>query len=252
MNIQWDAEKYSADFSFVHRYGNTVMELLTAPEGASVLDLGCGNGALTAALRERGYAARGLDGSTSHLEIARRDHPGIEFLQADATDFSLPEPVDAVFSNAVLHWIDRDLQPKLLRCVHDALKPGGEFVFECGGFGNNRRIHAAMDRAFADRGFRYSMPFCFPTIGEYAALLECAGFRVEYAILFERPTPLKGESGMRDWIDMFLRTPFSVIADPAVQAEIKAAAVEQLRRELYADGQWLADYVRLRMRAVRL
>lgn len=54
MNITWDADKYTADFSFVHQYGNSVTELIDADKGSSVLDLGCGNGALTKTLQEKG------------------------------------------------------------------------------------------------------------------------------------------------------------------------------------------------------
>ena len=139
MNIQWDAEKYTADFSFVHQYGSGVAELIDGERGAKVLDLGCGNGALSKALRDRGYVVTGLDASKELLEIARTNYPDIPFIQGDATDFSLPEPVDVVFSNAVLHWIDREWQGALLRCVYRALRDRGQFVFEMGGCGNNRR-----------------------------------------------------------------------------------------------------------------
>ncbi len=252
MNIKWDAGKYTADFSFVHRYGSGVIELIDADQGSSVLDLGCGNGALTKALQDRGYLAKGLDASADLLEIARENYPDIEFLHGDATDFVLSKPVDVVFSNAVFHWIDAQRQPDMLRCVHDALKPSGQFVFEFGGHGNNRLIHSALDSVFAQYGYRYEMPFYFPTIGEYAALLESAGFRVVYAVLFDRPTELKGENGLKDWINMFVKTPFSVVETDSTKASMIEEAVEMLRRDLYREGKWYADYVRIRMKAIRL
>ena len=61
MNIKWDANKYTEDFSFVHQYGNSVIELIDADKGSSVLDLGCGNGALTKVLQKKGYCVKGLD-----------------------------------------------------------------------------------------------------------------------------------------------------------------------------------------------
>lgn len=252
MNIQWDAGKYTADFSFVHQYGSGVMDLIDAGAGAAVLDLGCGNGALTKVLKERGYAAKGLDASEEFLDIARETCPGIEFVRGDATHFSFPEPFDAVFSNAVFHWIEKARQPDMLGCVRAALKEGGQFVFEFGGHGNNRLIHGALAEAFAERGFRYEMPFYFPTIGEYAALLEGAGFSVRYAALFDRPTELKGEDGLKDWINMFVRTPFSAAGAGQEREAIIDRAAELLRGDLYADGRWHADYVRIRMKAVRL
>lgn len=252
MNIKWDAGKYTADFSFVHRYGNGVIELIDADQNSSVLDLGCGNGALTKALQDKGYRVQGLDASVDLLEIAKKNHPDIEFLHGDATSFTLPEPVDVVFSNAVFHWIDAQRQRDMLRCVRDALKPNGQFVFEFGGHGNNKLIHSALDTVFLEYGYRYDMPFYFPMIGEYAALLESMGFRVVYAVLFDRPTELKGEAGLKDWIQMYVKTPFSVVETDAVKEAMIEKAVEMLRGDLYRDGKWYADYVRIRMKAIRI
>ena len=250
MNIKWDAEKYTADFSFVHQYGNDVIGLLEKKEGGTVLDLGCGNGALTKALADQGWNAVGLDASKELLSAARNQYPGLSFLEGDAAGFSLDHPADAVFSNAVFHWIAKERQPDMMACVFEALKDGGQFVFEMGGYGNNAKIHGALKEAFEARGHAYRMPFYFPTIGEYAALLENAGFLVVYGTLFERPTKLKGEDGLLDWLLMFVKTPFEVISEEEKE-EILRAAVRRLRPVLYKDGTWYCDYVRLRMKAVK-
>ena len=251
MNIQWDADQYTANFSFVHEYGNAVADLIDTKSARTVLDLGCGNGALTKSLQERGFVALGLDASPELLEIARKNNPDIPFLQADATRFSLSGPVDAVFSNAVFHWIHQEKQPAMLACVNRALKKGGQFVFEMGGCGNNHLIHSALAKVFAEAGATYEMPFYFPTVGEYALRLEQAGFEVRFAMLFERPTLLKGENGLKDWIDMFIKTPFFNLRPAAKEALIEKA-VERLRETLYRDGKWYADYVRLRMKAIKI
>lgn len=250
MNITWSAGQYAADFSFVPQYGRDVAAWLDAPDGASLLDLGCGTGALTKQLAECGYCVLGMDASAEQLTVARESCPELEFVRGDATDFTLPQPVDAVFSNAVLHWIDAEKQPLALACVYRALKPGGQFVFEMGGAGNNAKIHAAMAEVFAKRGYHYVMPFYFPTVGQYAALLEEAGFSVRRAELFERPTPLKGENGLAEWIGMFLKTPLSALPE-AERKPAAAEAAESLRAELYRGGVWYADYVRLRAKAVK-
>lgn len=251
MNITWDAETYTKDFSFVPDYGRGVLDLIDARPGASCLDLGCGNGALTAELVARGFAVRGADASSAMIELAQQAHPDLRFDVADATDFALDAPVDVVFSNAVLHWIDRDRHPQALACVARALVPGGQLVFECGGFGCCARIHEALAASFSRHGLPYELPFYFPTIGEYAPLLEAAGLRPDMALLFDRPTRLAGPDGMRDWIHMFVKRPFDGL-DPQLAEGIVAEAVVSLRPDLYRDGTWYADYVRLRMRARKI
>ena len=251
MNIKWDADKYTSDFSFVHQYGNSVMELINAKKNSTVLDLGCGNGALSKALHDKGYIVKGIDASKELLDIAKKNYPDIEFTLADATNFSLHEPVDVVFSNAVFHWIDRERQQDMLQCVYNALKEDGQFVFEFGGAGNTQLIHGALTEIFSEYKYNYNMSFYFPTIGEYATLLERTGFSVRYAVLFDRPTELKGENGLKDWIHMFIKTPFSVIDNEDEKEEIIDKAVAHLRNTLYKDGKWYADYVRLRIKAIK-
>ena len=251
MNINWDADKYTSDFSFVHQYGNGVMELIDANRNSTILDLGCGNGALSKVLQDKGYIVKGIDASKELLDIARKNYPDIEFIQADATSFSLQEPVDVVFSNAVFHWIDRDRQPDMLKSVYNALKEDGQFVFEFGGYGNNQLIHGALTQIFSEYKYNYNMPFYFPTISEYTTLLENTGFRVRYAALFDRPTELKGENGLKDWINMFIKTPFSVIDNEDEKEIIIDKAVAYLRNIMHKDGKWYADYVRIRIKAIK-
>ena len=171
MNIRWDAEKYRDNFSFVGHYGEALLDMIEG-EDLSVLDLGCGNGNLTQKLAERGFHVTGLDGSDQQLRIAKKSCLDVHFLKADATDFHLEKPVDVVFSNAVLHWINPELQRKMLHCVYDALKPGGQFIFECGGYGCCASIHQALENEFRKRSLNYRMPFYFPTIGQYTPQME--------------------------------------------------------------------------------
>ena len=114
MNINWDAKGYKENFSFVHEYGEDVVSLLKSPKGAAVLDLGCGNGALSVKLLEKGYKVIGMDASEAMLEIAKAQYPHMTFLQGDACSFHLKEPLDAIVSNAVFHWIDASMHPHML------------------------------------------------------------------------------------------------------------------------------------------
>lgn len=249
MNITWEAEKYGKDFSFVHQYGEDVLSLLDLPAGGSVIDLGCGNGALTQKLKDMGFSAIGVDGSQAMIQKARANHPELSFVQGDATQYQPEFPADAVFSNAVFHWIDH--QDKLLENVAGMLKDGGQLVCEFGGKGCTERIHHALRTGFEERGIKYRCPFYFPTIGEYAPRMEQAGLRVTDARLFERPTRLTGEQGLRDWIQMFVKLPFEGI-EPIMKEEIIREAEERLRPILCKDGTWYADYVRIRLRAVKI
>lgn len=251
MNIYWDAEKYKQNFGFVPDYGEAVLDLLDAAPEARVVDLGCGNGALTRQLADRGYRVLGVDASPEQLALARQAYPDLTFQEGNALDFALEEPADAIFSNAVLHWIDADKQQAMLDHIASQIRPGGLFVCEFGGKGCAEHVHAELERRFAAHGLHYRRTFYFPTIGEYAPLLEKAGFRVEFATLFDRPTRQVGPDGLADWIRMFDTAPFEGV-DPALADAIIAETVEALRPVLYHDDAWYVDYVRIRFKLRKL
>lgn len=249
MNNTWDADSYRDNFSFVPKYGEDVLKLLTVGLGSKVVDLGCGNGSLTDRLQSLGYQVMGIDASPAMLEIARKEYPNISFQQADALSFQLDKPADAIFSNAVFHWIDADKQETLLRNVSRNLRPGGELVCEFGGHGCGEAVHSTLEELFREHKRTYKKIVFFPTIGQYAPLIEKCGMRVEYAILFDRPTPQKGT--IKDWIRMFDLKPFDGIPEEETEAIINEAE-ERLRSRLFIDGTWYVDYVRIRLRARKL
>ena len=249
-NIDWNASDYQKNFSFVPSYGESVMSLLTKPAGAFVVDLGCGNGSLTPKLAEKGYRVLGIDDSDTMLALAKVNHPEQTFRKGNAINFQLEEKADAIFSNAVLHWIDAKDQQELLNNLVQQILPGGEFVCEFGGYGNAEKVHSTLEQCFRERGLAYPRVFFFPTIGQYAPMLEKAGFRVEYATLFDRPTVQVGPDGLANWIRMFVKEPFREVPEP-VQDEIIQETVRRLRGTLWDGDHWSVDYVRIRFRAVR-
>lgn len=250
MNIQWKAEEYAQNFDFVPQYGESVLNLLEIKPGMIVLDLGCGGGRLTKEIAERGASVIGMDDSADMLRVAEAAYPELRFVQGNASQFSLEEPVDAVFSNAVLHWIDAEHQDEMFACISNALKPGGQLVFEMGEKGCAETVHLALEKTFASHGYSYRRSQYFPTIGEYAPILERHGLCVEYAVLFDRDTRVEGEDGVGDWIRMFIRKPFEWEHIPAEEAEaIIRETVELVRPVLLRDDGWHVDYVRLRMTA---
>src|SRR5207237_8143924 len=119
----WDAGLYDAKHAFVWKYGASLIELLAPKPGERILDLGCGTGHLTAQLAAAGADVLGIDNSPAMIEQARREYPKLRFGLADARDFHFVEPFDAVYSNAVLHWVQEP--ERVITCVRQGLKPGG-------------------------------------------------------------------------------------------------------------------------------
>ena len=251
MNNDWNAKNYTNNFSFVHQYGEDVLKLIDAPVGSSVLDLGCGNGALTKKLQELGFQVHGMDSSEDMLTIARRNNPDILFEYGDATQFTLAEPVDVIFSNAVFHWIDGEKQDALAAHIANALKPGGTLVCEFGGKDCAESVHATLEQCFEKRGLLYQRFNYFPTIAEYTAVLERNGLRPDYAVLFDRPTPQSPGKTVVDWIEMFVRVPFRGMEEMQ-KADILQEAENLLRPKLCRDDKWIIDYVRIRVRARKI
>lgn len=171
--------------------------------------------------------------------------------RGNAVTFSLDRKADVIFSNAVLHWIDKEKQQTMLNNLYHQLVPGGELVCEFGGFGCAEQVHSKLEQRFEKRGLVYPRVFYFPTIGMYAPMLERAGFRIEYARLFDRPTVQEGENGLENWIRMFVKAPFAGLDQATGDAVIKET-VDGLRDTLYVDGHWTVDYVRIQFRAVHV
>lgn len=245
----WDADRYQRQFGFVSELAGDLLELLGPRPGEVVLDLGCGTGELAAELQACGARVLALDSDPAMVAAARRRLGDDRVLLADGHTFALPEPVDAVFSNAALHWLPRPAE--VVGRVRAALAPGGRFVAELGGAGNIDAILEALGTAMTEAGLPApACPWYFPTLGQYATLLEAGGFRVARMEHFPRPTPLAGgDAALADWLAMF-GGQLTAAVPPArlasVVARTEALAAPRLRR----DGQWVADYWRLRFVAV--
>ena len=247
----WDPEHYRRWAPYVPELGRDLADLLAPRPRERVLDLGCGDGVLTARLAERGCAVIGLDRSAAFVAAARRR--GLEVIEGDARrlhETGLPAGgFDAVFSNAALHWIRQPAA--VVAGVHRLLRQGGRFVAEFGGAGNVAAVRAALYRALRRREIDPAArdPWYFPTAAAYRALLEGHGFTVPEIRLFPRPTPVPGS--ISEWLRTFA-TAFLTGLDAAtrqqVEAEVAAATAPRLRT---AGGSWTVDYVRLRFRAVK-
>ena len=249
---QWDPALYDGKHSFVWKYGAELIELLAPQRGERVLDLGCGTGHLTQQMALTGAEVIGLDFSPAMIAQARKNYPHIEFIEADAAAFEFVRPFDAVFSNAALHWMTKP--EAVVECVARALKPGGRFAAEFGGKGNIEAIRHALRQALRAPGIARDEewnPWYYPSIAEYASLLERHGLAVRYATLFDRPTALEeGERGLRLWLEMFASSLLESVS-PDQKEEMIRHVEDQLRPTQFRDGTWYADYTRIRVLARR-
>ncbi|WP_372635632.1 methyltransferase domain-containing protein [Cohnella sp.] len=249
--IHWQADGYDETMSFVSRYGEDLIDWLKPEEGETIVDYGCGTGDLAAAIAKKGANVYGLDISPEMVERARKKYPDIRFRCVDGMDWRADFEYDAVFSNAALHWM-KDSEAAI-RSFLSGLRAGGRFVAEFGGAGNVQAIVSATRQTLQEEGAedRFVMPWYFPSIGEYASLLEEHGMEVRTAILLDRPTLLeKGEAGMRDWIEMFGTAMFPD-ATPAEAERWMGKATDKLTDALYDGRSWTADYRRLRVIAYK-
>jgi SAM-dependent methyltransferase len=249
---KWDAGLYDDKHSFVWKLAAGVLELLNAQSGERILDLGCGTGHLTAKIAETGAHVVGVDRSPEMIRQAKEKYPSLRFEVMDAREIQLNGAFDAVFSNAMLHWIKEP--ERVIAGINKALRPDGRFVAEFGGKGNTGDLLNAIQHAWVIVGLAGPAPhpWYYPTIPEYASLLEQHGFEVTHATLFDRPTPLDdGVRGLRNWLEMFGGAFVEGLRE-ATRERLLAEIERELRPKLFNDDHWVMDYRRLRVEAKRL
>jgi SAM-dependent methyltransferase len=245
---RWSASDYARNGRFVHELAGPVFAMLEAKPGESVLDLGCGDGALTAEIKASGADVLGVDLSDELLAVARMKGLNVRKVDGHALDFV--SEFHAVFSNAALHWMRK---PELVIAgVARALRPRGRFVGELGGHGNVAAIGTAMRAVGALRNGDPALvaPWFFPTVEEYGRLLTEGGFAVKEIALVPRPTRLR--TGMEGWLRTFGRSFFDQFLEPQRTA-VLGEVIELLRPSLCdTNGVWTADHIRLRFFAERV
>lgn len=249
--MKWNAKLYDNKHSFVAKYGEDVLGWLAPQKDEDILDVGCGTGTLTEKITETGANVTGIDGSPEMIAKAKQAYHNIEFFVKDASNFSFDKKFDATFSNATFHWIKE--QQNLLQCIYDVLKTGGRLVYEMGAKHNIQSIHNAVKQVLIEEDFQDNTNIevnYFSSAAEQATMLERVGFTVANILQFDRPTELVGEDGMKNWIVQFAQAYFQNI--PKEKAEnIIDKAVAILKETNFENGKWYADYIRLRVKAIK-
>ena len=244
---RWFADRYAENARFVADLGAPLLDMLAPRPGERILDLGCGDGVLTARIAEAGAHVVGVDASADQIAAARA--LGLDARVVDGHELDFEGAFDAILTNAALHWMTRP--DEVVAGMHRALVPGGRLIGEMGGAGNVRIITGALIDAMARRGLdgEAAFPWYFPSPEAYAAKLEAAGFEVGSIALIERPTPLPGD--ITGWLATFAESFVLAVPEPE-RAEFIEDVREALRPRLVNDdGVWVADYVRLRFLAVK-
>jgi trans-aconitate methyltransferase len=243
----WNPQTYASNARFVSDLGEPLLQLLEPQPGDLILDLGCGDGALTEKIAGYGCAVVGVDSSLPQLKAAK--DRGLQVAVMDGHQLSFRRKFDAVFTNAALHWMK---QPEsVVAGVASSLKPTGRFIGEFGGKGNVQRIRSALHAGLRRHAIDPTPidPWYYPSPEEYSKLLLKAGFIVTCIQLIPRPTKLPGD--ILDWLEIFAQPFAQALAEPQRRIFLKGVRDELATCLRDGDGNWIADYVRLRFKATR-
>ncbi|MGE7839934.1 class I SAM-dependent methyltransferase [Lysinibacillus sp. NPDC093712] len=252
MTIKWNANLYDQKHDFVSKFGESLVNLLAPQKYELILDVGCGTGDLANEIAQFDAVVLGIDASNEMIQSAQHKFPALTFETQDAALMDYTHQFDAVFSNAALHWMKQ--QDKVIDNIYRALKPHGRFVAEMGGKGNIASIVRALRKSMEELQLPFEeqyFPWYFPTAEEYQTMLENEGFTVQMITLYERPTKLQGDDGLRNWLVMFSDNVLQHLSDHEKEL-VYAKCEELLKPDYYQDKQWIADYWRLRFVATKL
>ncbi len=261
-SYRWDAGDYALHSSAQAQWARELLEKLALDGAEAVLDIGSGDGKVSAALAARvpRGSVVGIDSSADMVAAARRTfppekHPNLSFAVMNALELEYEERFDLVFSNATLHWVQD--HSRVLERVRRALKPAGRLLFQMGGRGNAGEILEVLEelarRSPWDAYLRdFPLPYAFYGPEEYGPWLEAAGLEPRRMELLPKEMLQRGRAGLAGWI----RTtwlPYTERLPAGMREAFVSEVVERYLSHHPADsnGQVRVRMVRLEVEAVR-
>jgi trans-aconitate methyltransferase len=208
--VRWNAEEYARNSAAQLGWARGLIEKLDLEGDECLLDIGCGDGKVTAELARlvpRGEVV-GIDSSEEMLQLAGSAFPpavhgNLSFMRRDARELGFEDRFDVAFSNATLHWV-KDHRA-VLRSVAHALKPRGRLLFQSGGRGNGEKIFEIADTMIASPAWHeyfrdFEFPWSFYGPENYDSWCRAAGLSLRRAELLPRDMVQKGTEGLAGWI----------------------------------------------------
>jgi len=207
---RWNSSEYSSNSSNQKSWGEELLSKIPLTGYEQVLDIGCGDGELTArtAARVPLGAVTGIDSSSEMVGLARERHntglfPNLSFVVTDARDLDYKAVFDLVFSNACLHWVIDHLP--VLKRISRSLKPGGRIFIQMGGAGNASEFYAAIHKVMARARWReffrdFPTPYGYYSVEEYRKFLPLAGLREDRIEMLPRTMIFQGTEKFASWI----------------------------------------------------
>jgi trans-aconitate methyltransferase len=252
MAHEFDGNKYKAASAHQKEWGAKLIRELNIAGSERILDLGCGDGALTAqlaALAPQG-SVLGIDASRGMIDTAMTHvADNLSFAVHDINDLDFADEFDIVFSNATLHWIkDHDA---LLRNVHRALKPGGVLKFNFAGDGNCANFFDVVQEAirlpqFAPHFSTFEWPWYMPSVEEYERLAQRSPFQSASVSGENADRFFADQETMIKWIDQPSLVPFMKLLPEESKADFRQFVIDHMiQRTCQADGRCFETFRRI-------
>lgn len=255
-HFEFDGSQYEKASAHQTQWGQELISFLSLSGTESILDLGCGDGRLTQQLAQLvpHGSVLGIDASAGMIQTAKqREESNLSFQQMDINAMNFREEFDVIFSNAALHWILD--HRRLLRAAYCALKPNGKLLWNFAGDGNCSHFFAVVRQLMDQLPYRsyfasFSWPWYMPTLEEYRALAEQAGFSEIQVKEVNADRYFPDPDSLIRWIDQPSLVPFLQPLPEDLKSSFREETVQQMvRRTIQPDGRCFETFRRIQVQA---